>query len=281
MNATQYTTDALIILYDNDPVHVQLDTMKAHLSSRASRFRRVVDQPELFTAKNITIILRELWDCPVEPVARTLQEHAIFIIYASGDIQPSTLRFSHSPPLVLFRKGNQIFQTSTFRRTRQHSARFFVRANEHARSWIIYHSQLLMRQSHRESPLSHQLPPSSPSSQNTSAIVLASRPPQTKTRATDAFKRCERLHLACHGIPDKAHAFESCFALYDGRLTLKKRVQSDFGNPEFAFLSACRTTVGDATTPDEVIHLAAAMQSAGLQCYCWPGCVHFLHALVG
>ena len=31
-------------------------------------------------------------------------------------------------------------------------------------------------------------------------------------------------------------------------------------NPEFAYLSACHTTVGDEESPDEVIHLTAAMQ---------------------
>ncbi|KAG1876045.1 hypothetical protein C8R48DRAFT_571681, partial [Suillus tomentosus] len=36
-------------------------------------------------------------------------------------------------------------------------------------------------------------------------------------------------------------------------------------NPRFAFLSACHTTVGDEKSPDESIHLAAAMQFSGLR----------------
>ncbi|OJA08219.1 hypothetical protein AZE42_13630 [Rhizopogon vesiculosus] len=36
-------------------------------------------------------------------------------------------------------------------------------------------------------------------------------------------------------------------------------------NPEFAFLSACHTTVGHASSPDEAIHLAAAMQFSGFR----------------
>ncbi|KAF9239427.1 hypothetical protein BU15DRAFT_61939 [Melanogaster broomeanus] len=40
---------------------------------------------------------------------------------------------------------------------------------------------------------------------------------------------------------------------------------SRFENPEFAFLSACHTAVGDKSTPDEAIHLAAAMQFAGFK----------------
>ncbi|KAG2128400.1 hypothetical protein BD769DRAFT_1729285 [Suillus cothurnatus] len=34
-------------------------------------------------------------------------------------------------------------------------------------------------------------------------------------------------------------------------------------NLEFAFLSACHTTMGDENSPDESIHLAAAMQFSG------------------
>jgi len=35
--------------------------------------------------------------------------------------------------------------------------------------------------------------------------------------------------------------------------------------PEFAFLSACHTTVGHESSPDEAIHLAAAMQFSGFR----------------
>ncbi|KAG1753238.1 hypothetical protein EDB19DRAFT_1627174 [Suillus lakei] len=38
---------------------------------------------------------------------------------------------------------------------------------------------------------------------------------------------------------------------------------SHWQNPEFAFLSACHTTVGDERSPNEAIHLAAAMQFSG------------------
>ncbi|KAG1815964.1 uncharacterized protein BJ212DRAFT_1355719 [Suillus subaureus] len=41
---------------------------------------------------------------------------------------------------------------------------------------------------------------------------------------------------------------------------LGKIIRSHWQNPEFAFLSACHATVGDESSPDEAIHLAAAMQ---------------------
>lgn len=81
----------------------------------------------------------------------------------------------------------------------------------------------------------------------------------------DALGGSQWLHLACHGIPNRQKPFESSFAMYDGPLTIKRIIQSDMRNPEFAFLSACRTTEGDEASPDEAIHLAAAMQFAGFR----------------
>ena len=51
----------------------------------------------------------------------------------------------------------------------------------------------------------------------------------------------------------------------DGPLTISQIIRSQCENPEFAFLSACHTTVGDESSPDEAIHLAAAMQFAGFR----------------
>jgi CHAT domain-containing protein len=42
----------------------------------------------------------------------------------------------------------------------------------------------------------------------------------------------------------------------DEHLTLLDIMEIDIPHAEFAFLSACRTTVGDEETPDEVIHLS-------------------------
>ncbi|KAG0707117.1 hypothetical protein DFH29DRAFT_898513 [Suillus ampliporus] len=49
--------------------------------------------------------------------------------------------------------------------------------------------------------------------------------------------------------------------MYDGPLMIRDIIRTDLQNPEFAFLSACDTTVGDESSPDEAIHLAVAMHS--------------------
>ncbi|KAG1739799.1 hypothetical protein EDD22DRAFT_729500, partial [Suillus occidentalis] len=55
--------------------------------------------------------------------------------------------------------------------------------------------------------------------------------------------------------------FESSFVLQDGQLMIGHIIRLQI--PEFTFLSACRTTVGVKSSPDEVFHLAAAMQFLG------------------
>ena len=72
------------------------------------------------------------------------------------------------------------------------------------------------------------------------------------------------MHVACREARHATKSFESWFAMGDGKLTLMRIIQERYANSEFAFLSACHTAVGDASTPDEVrVHLAAGMQFAG------------------
>ena len=81
----------------------------------------------------------------------------------------------------------------------------------------------------------------------------------------DELGKNEWAHFACHGIPNRKQLFESAFAVRDGRFTIQRITQCDVQNPEFAYLSACHTTIGDEESPDEVIHLASAMQFAGFR----------------
>ncbi|ETW76798.1 hypothetical protein HETIRDRAFT_174846 [Heterobasidion irregulare TC 32-1] len=74
-------------------------------------------------------------------------------------------------------------------------------------------------------------------------------------------------HFACHGHLDDEQPFKSSFKLYGGsRLTVMDILQSRLPNAEFAFLSACHSAAGDYVhTPDEVLHIAAAMQFCGFR----------------
>jgi CHAT domain-containing protein len=85
------------------------------------------------------------------------------------------------------------------------------------------------------------------------------------SRVVEELGKNEWVHLACHGLPNRKEPFESAFALHDGHFTIQRIIGCDLKNPEFAYLSACHTTVGDEESPDEVIHLASAMQFLGFR----------------
>jgi CHAT domain-containing protein len=74
------------------------------------------------------------------------------------------------------------------------------------------------------------------------------------------------VHFACHG-EQNPKPFDSSFLLQDSRrLTLIDLMGANVRNAEFAFLSACNTATGDVEgTPDEGLHLAAAMQYCGFR----------------
>ena len=75
-----------------------------------------------------------------------------------------------------------------------------------------------------------------------------------------------RVHFACHGhLSDQP--FHSSFQLHDNsRLELVKLIPAQCPDAELAFLSACHSAEGDVVgNPDEVVHLAAAMQFCGFR----------------
>ncbi|KAG1810761.1 CHAT domain-containing protein [Suillus variegatus] len=87
----------------------------------------------------------------------------------------------------------------------------------------------------------------------------------TKLTALCALQDNTWFHLACHGTQRFDEPFQSAFLMRDQPLSLLDIAQMDLSHHEFAFLSACETAVGVPATPDEVIHLAAGLQFAGVK----------------
>ncbi|KAG1869359.1 CHAT domain-containing protein [Suillus subalutaceus] len=86
-----------------------------------------------------------------------------------------------------------------------------------------------------------------------------------KLRALRTLQDNTWLHFSCHGTHKYKDPFNSAFLMRDQPLSLLDITQADLSRHEFAFLSACETAVGDSTTPDEVVHLVAALQFAGVK----------------
>ncbi|KAG1830006.1 CHAT domain-containing protein [Suillus variegatus] len=87
----------------------------------------------------------------------------------------------------------------------------------------------------------------------------------TKSTALSALHDNTWFHLACHGKQRMDEPFKSAFLMRDQPLSLLDIAQMDLSRHQFAFLSACETAVGTLHTPDEVIHLAAGLQFAGVK----------------
>ncbi|KAG1724867.1 CHAT domain-containing protein [Suillus lakei] len=87
----------------------------------------------------------------------------------------------------------------------------------------------------------------------------------TKSRALRALRDHTWLHFSCHGTQNYDEPFKSAFLMRDQPLSLLDISQMDLSRHKFAFLSACETAVGVPSTPDEVIHLAAGLQFAGVK----------------
>lgn len=85
----------------------------------------------------------------------------------------------------------------------------------------------------------------------------------TITRAKDEMPSHQFIHLACHAVQDTKQPLQSGFHLHDGRLELADIMSLNLPSAQFAFLSACQTSMGDERLSEEAVHLAAGMLAAG------------------
>ena len=89
----------------------------------------------------------------------------------------------------------------------------------------------------------------------------------TPSSVVEGLRGNQFAHFACHGVLDAGKPFDASFILHGGsHLTLLDIVQSQLPNVGFAFLSCCHSAeITDDGIPDEMLHLAAAMQSCGFR----------------
>jgi tetratricopeptide (TPR) repeat protein len=99
-----------------------------------------------------------------------------------------------------------------------------------------------------------------------SSLTILSGEGATPEAVLSSLKRHSWAHFACHGIQDPK-PYKSTFILHgDKHVTLLELIKARLPDAEFAFLSACHSAAGDLRgTPDEIIHLAAALQFCGFR----------------
>ena len=271
VNASQYSCDALIVLPDRDPVHVPLPITKHRVSELALKLRSLTLRARFNDmTREFLMFLRELWDEVILPIVTTLQE---FYPCRSRIWWCPTAEFFFLPLHAAgsFRKGQPTLSDlyiSSYTPTL--AALIRARRQQTLDPSMDQHRFLVVGQA--QAPGQRELV-----SVNTELSSILQRigsaatvtriqdQDATMTKVAEELQKNEFVHLACHGIPDPKHPFESGFALGDGVLKLENIIRYDLQNAQFTYLSACHTTVGDEESPDEVIHLAAAMQFAGFR----------------
>ncbi|KAI0261845.1 CHAT domain-containing protein [Gloeopeniophorella convolvens] len=89
----------------------------------------------------------------------------------------------------------------------------------------------------------------------------------TRESVIERLKGHKMVHFACHGLLVEDKPFDASFKLHGSdRLTLLDIIRSQLPDAELAFLSACHTAeLADTKEPDEMLHLAAAMQYCGFR----------------
>ncbi|MFG2640670.1 CHAT domain-containing protein [Streptomyces sp. NPDC048370] len=85
----------------------------------------------------------------------------------------------------------------------------------------------------------------------------------TVAAVRDALPAHPWVHFSCHGVSDPDTPSASGLMLHDGRLTVRDAAEQRPREAVLAVLSACSTSQGGFTLPDEAVHLASAFQLAG------------------
>ncbi|OAX35022.1 hypothetical protein K503DRAFT_858860 [Rhizopogon vinicolor AM-OR11-026] len=272
MNASKYSCNALIILSAQDPVHISLDIARAEVSDLSDEFQSLTEGAGCWDNQlgvhQIIGILRELWERIVGPIVKVLRdiiphgsriwwcptaEFTLLPLHAAGPYAEKSRNLSHfyissyTPTLAaLIRARQQV--------PRDDSIPHFVTVGQGSPG----NCEQLLHVAAELADVARRVGRIFPFTSLVDSDATAQR-------ALDAFSQHQWVHLACHGMPNRQKLFDSSFAMRDGPLKISDIMQPHLQNPDFAFLSACHTTVGHASSPDEAIHLAAAMQFSGFR----------------
>ena len=268
VNVSQFRSDAIILLMSHPPVLLCLP------DASPDALRKLSETLSLSlglgsNSSSIIVILRELWDLVVSPVVDRLAILGVtensriwwcptaalcaLPLHAAGPYMPGLKNLpdiyisSYTPSLSsLIRARSDLVGKLT-------GPKLFVvgQPNDH-----LPHARLpQVREEIRRIQI---LDPS--------VNVLLGEQANRET-ILQCLQQYPWVHFACHGHRSPAAPFLSYFLLHDDqRLTLVDLVQARLPNADLAFLSACHSAaININNTPDEGIHLAAALQFCGFR----------------
>ncbi|KAI9458456.1 CHAT domain-containing protein [Boletus coccyginus] len=248
VNASKYSCDAVIILLDRDPVHIPLDITQEGVRDLSTELRTLIVRARRFDAtRALAAFLRKLWDQIVSPIVDSLQmiHPSQSRIWWCPTAEFSALPFHAAGP---FRKDSSDLSSS---------------ATELKRFIAI--GQATADGGGKLVSVDAELDIIGQRVDGLATFTRIDEEESRISRVVEELGKSNWVHLACHGLPNRKQPFESAFALRDGHFTIQRIIGCELKDPEFAYLSACHTTVGYEESPDEVIHLASAMQFAGFR----------------
>ena len=271
VNASKYSCDALIVFHDRDPVHIPLQTTQENVRDLATELHTLtVRAKRADMTRELAFFLRKIWDQIVSPIVGFLQttlpsqsriwwcptaEFSVLPFHAAGPYRegqknlPHLYISSYTPTLTALIRAR--------RRNPSNSATSQKRFIAIGQAKATGESKLLS--------VGAELDNIRQRVDGLATFTRMDGEESCTSRVVEELGKNEWVHLACHGLPNQTQPFESAFALHDGHFTIQRIIRCNLKNPEFAYLSACHTTVGDKESPDEVIHLASAMQFVGFR----------------
>ena len=271
VNASQYSCDALVVLLDRDPVHIPLQITQEGVRNLSIELDTLtVRAKRADVTRELAFFLRKLWDQIVSPIVDCLQttlpyqsriwwcptaEFSVLPLHAAGPYRkgqqnlPHLYISSYTPTLTALIRAR--------RRDPSNSATEQKRFITIGQTNAVGESKLLS--------VGAELDNIGQCVNDLATFTRIDGEESCISRVVEELGKNQWVHLACHGLPNRKHPFESAFALRDGHFTIQRIIGCDLKSPEFAYLSACHTTVGDEESPDEVIHLASAMQFVGFR----------------
>ncbi|KAG2335550.1 hypothetical protein BDR05DRAFT_971622 [Suillus weaverae] len=261
--ASKSSCDAIIVPHKQSPTSIQLPTNLEKLKILVVKLQRT-------SGLALIKALMELWDDVVRPVVENLRGFAprgsriwwcptsvfnFLPLHAAGAYRPNGESLSqqyissYTPSL-----------TALMRARRSHDKSLSVSFAAIGQNHPAGHS-FTLDSVEPELELVQRLLPHPP----TISFTKITSADATNSTALCALRDNTWLHFACHGTQNFDEPFNSGFLMRDQPLSLLDITQMDLSQHQFAFLSACETAVGDSKTPDEVIHLAAGLQFAGVK----------------
>ncbi|KAI9573063.1 CHAT domain-containing protein [Boletus coccyginus] len=271
VNASKYSCDALIVLLDRDPVHIPLQVTQEGVRDMSMELCKLTERAKrIDVTRELAGFLRKVWDQIVSPIVDFLQtihppksriwwcptaEFSILPLHAAGPFRkgernlPDIYISSYTSTLTALIRAR--------RRDPSGSATPQKRFVAIGQANAVGETELVS--------VGAELDNIGQLIEGLATFTRINGEESCISRVVEELDKNNWVHLACHGLPNPKEPFESAFALRDGQFTIQRIIGCNLKNPEFAYLSACHTTVGDEESPDEAIHLASAMQFSGFR----------------